>query len=104
MTHEDDQYGYGLPDVLTAMRRDFEEARRRLDEGDHEPLMLLAGAEVEIEFTIERQTQGGGGVNLKVFGVGFEAQAEKARNEGTAHRMKIVLSPVNDTGLLGGRG
>ena len=95
---------YGLPEIFAALRADFIASQAALAGGDKKPLMQVSEAQIELSFTLDRATTGGGGVNLKFFGVGFEAKGEKARTEGTAHKLTVKLVPVEgmDTGVLGG--
>ncbi|GFE17966.1 hypothetical protein Sgleb_60130 [Streptomyces glebosus] len=85
--------GYGLPAVFEALRSDLAAAQQRLLNADQEAILNLKETEVELTFTVERTGKGKGGINLKVFGVGFEAGGEKGTNQSTVHRLKVTLEP-----------
>src|SRR5690349_20538864 len=91
-------YGYGLPAVFAALRHDFEAAQAQLLDQNQEPIMLLSDVEVELEFTVVHSTDVGGGLNLKVFGVGFGADGTRANSQGSSHRMTIKLTAAKDIG------
>ncbi len=94
--------GYGLPEVFEALRHDLVAAQDKLRDEKRDPVMKLGGAEIELTFTLQRDTKGKGGVNLKVFGVGFEAGGERGRTESAVHKIKIMLEPsADDTDVLG---
>lgn len=99
---EDVAHGYGLPEVFRALRSDLDEAEQQLREQSSGPLMTLSSVEVEIQFTIERETAGKAGLNLKVLGVGFEGGGGTSSSELTTHRLLVRLDPIRPTGLLGG--
>ncbi|GAB7188979.1 hypothetical protein ATKI12_8810 [Kitasatospora sp. Ki12] len=85
--------GYGLPAVFEALRSDLVAAQQRLLNGNQEAILNLKETEVELSFTVERAGKGKGSINLKVFGVGFEAGGEKGANRSTVHRLKVTLEP-----------
>lgn len=91
--------GYGLPAVFEALHADLVASQRRLLDADQEAMLKLKETEVELTFTVERAGKGKGGLNLKVFGVGFEAGVEKGTNRSTVHRLKVTLEPIQE--LLG---
>jgi hypothetical protein len=104
MTSEDllSAESFDLPAVFAALRLGFERAQAQLLAGDAAPIMLLDSAEIELEVLVEKDTKGGGGVNLKVIGVGVEGGVERNVHHGRTHRLKVSLRPAGDTGLLGG--
>jgi Trypsin-co-occurring domain 2 len=95
--------GFGIPDVLKALRYDIEQSQKNLLDANKKPVMKLASGDVEIAFTVESKGKGKVGVNLKVFGVGFEAGGEKERTTSTVHRLRLKLEPSDGTtsGILG---
>lgn len=93
---------FDLPAVFAALRRDFERAQAQLLSGDAAPIMLLDSAEIELEVLVEKDIKGGGGVNLKVIGIGVEGGIERNIHHGKTHRLRVSLKPAGDTGLLGG--
>jgi hypothetical protein len=96
----DDTPGYGLPEIFEALRDDFVAAQRQLASTNGEPIMQLAETEVELAFTVEHSGKGKGGVNLKVFGVGFEAGGEKGTTRSGVHRLTVKLSPAGIIDVL----
>lgn len=94
--------GYGLPDIFEALRNDLLAAQERLQSSSSEPIMDLGETEVELAFTVEHAGKGKAGVNLKVFGVGFEAEGEKGITRSSVHRLKVTLTPSEVMGVAGG--
>jgi len=96
---------FGLDQVLKALRRDLKSAQKAA-EGD--PLgLFVQQAEVELAFTVERSKSAGGGINLKVFGVGADAGGKRGTTSETVHRIKLTLSPeewVQEDRVEGGGG
>jgi Trypsin-co-occurring domain 2 len=96
----DESAGYGLAEIFEALRNDFVAAQRQLVNADREPIMQLGETEVELAFTVEHAGKGKGGVNLKVFGVGFEAGGEKGTTRAAVHRLMVKLSPAGIIDVL----
>ncbi|MDH6629408.1 hypothetical protein M2271_007244 [Streptomyces sp. LBL] len=96
----DSELGYGLPDVFQALRGDLLKAKQYLMDSDGDPIMKLAGAEVEIAFTVERRKKGESGLNLRAFGVGFGAEVGLEHGDSTVHRIKINLDSAGDFDVL----
>ena len=88
----DDEATFGLDEVLGALSADLRSAQRIAAANDGVGL-VVGSAEVEIAFTVEHSRGGGGGVNLKVFGVGIDGKGEKSTSEEAVHRIKLTLQP-----------
>jgi hypothetical protein len=67
------------------------------------PLRFEVGS-VELEVTVEatKTTKGGGGLDLKVMGVGASGDASRESVRGTSSRVHVVLTP-HDTRRAGGK-
>ncbi|WP_405889854.1 hypothetical protein OG427_07345 [Streptomyces sp. NBC_00133] len=91
--------GYGLPAVFEALRKDLAAAQQRLLDANQNAILNLKETEVELTFTVEHTGKGKGGINLKVFGVGFEAGGEKGTNRSSVHRLKVILEPTDILGV-----
>lgn len=94
---------YGLPQIFEALRSDLIASQEALRGADKKPIMQVTAAQIELTFTLDHSMKGGGGINLKFFGVGFEGKGETGRTEGRAHNLTVNLGPVPgaDTGVLG---
>src|SRR6266568_3256119 len=68
MADPTDQPTFGLDRVLQALRLDLLAAQQRASAENAG--LTIKDAEVELAFTVEAKTGGGGKINLRVFGVG----------------------------------
>jgi Trypsin-co-occurring domain 2 len=93
--------GVDLADVLAALHRDLLKAERNV-QGDAR--LFVAEAEVEVAFTIERSREQGGGLNLKVFGVGAEGSGKGTSGRADVQRVTLKLHPHGELDVAGGRG
>lgn len=57
-----------------------------------------------LRFTIERSREKGGGLNLKVFGVGAEGSGKGTSGRADVQRVTLKLHPHGELGVAGGRG
>lgn len=103
MTDGADQPTFGLDKVLEALRNDLLAAQVAAT-GENAGLTIKE-TEVELAFTVEARTGGGGSVNLKVFGVGIGGGASKDRSDSSVHRVKITLAPLpgSNRAIAGGQ-
>ncbi|MBV8528177.1 MAG: hypothetical protein JOZ75_07670 [Candidatus Dormibacteraeota bacterium] len=101
--HAQAEASYGLPQIFSALRADLIASQDVLLGADRKPMLQVTEAQIELAFTLEHSLTGGGGINLKFFGVGFEGKGEKGRTEGTTHRLTLSLGPVEgaETGVVG---
>jgi hypothetical protein len=82
---------FGLDQVLGAIHRDLKSAQKA---AETDPFGLyVQNVVVELVFTVERSREGGGGINLKVLGIGAEAGGRRRSSEATEHRIVLTLSP-----------
>ena len=58
----------------------------------------MAEAEVEVAFTIERSREKGGGLNLKVFGIGAEGSGKGTSGRADVQRVTLKLHPHGELG------
>ena len=82
---------FGLDSVLAALGRDLEAAQKGA--AAHAFGLYVDTAEVELAFTVEGSDEGGGDLNLKVFGVGFGGDVKHQSSQETVHRITLTLSP-----------
>jgi hypothetical protein len=98
--------GVSLADLMGALRTEIDTARERLQSSGTEGLLQIDSAEVEVLVTITKTTsaEGSGGLKFSVFGIGAEAGAKLSDSDQaqTAHRIKIVLKPVEGKALVAG--
>ena len=90
---------FGLGDVLDALRRDLLHAQSKAKGGASG--LFVQGAEVELAFTVSHGRDGKTGINLKVFGVGFDAGGRLASSSEMVHRIKLTLGPPVGGGGVG---
>jgi hypothetical protein len=89
-----DDSTFGLDQVLGAIRRDLKAAQKA---SESDPLgLFVQSVDVELAFTVESSRQGGGGINLKVFGVGADGERKRSVSSETVHRIQLTLSPELD--------
>jgi hypothetical protein len=89
-----DEPEFGLDKVLEALGHDLVKAQVAAEKGGFG--LVVGDAEVEISFTVEKAREGGGGVNLKVFGVGVGGGATLNSSQASVHRITLKLHPKND--------
>jgi hypothetical protein len=89
---------FDLAEVLGALHADLLKAEEHVQ---GEARLFVSETEVEITFTVERSKEGGGGLNLKVFGVGAEASGKGTSGRIDAHRITLKLLPHGDIGVAG---
>jgi hypothetical protein len=80
---------FGLDEVLHALGRDLLRAEEQAKQQAFG--LYVKDAEVELSFTVEKSSKGGGGLNLKVFGVGFSGEGEQLRDSVSVHRIRLSL-------------
>jgi hypothetical protein len=83
---------FGLDDVLSALSGDLKRAQDQAKEAGVG--LFLREVEVELAFTVERSRDVGGGINLKVFGVGFGGGGKLGASSETVHRIQLKLGPA----------
>jgi hypothetical protein len=101
VTETTDQPTFGLDKVLEALRNDLVSAQQTASSGNVG--LTIKETEVELAFTVEAKTGGGGKVNLRVFGVGVGGGLSKEKSDSTVHRIKLVLAPGPGRALAGGQ-
>jgi hypothetical protein len=89
----DDSSGFGLPEVLAALRRDLDAASAVFAAGDREPLLFVQGAEVELTVAVERASTGKGELSFRVFGIGVGGGGERSKSQANTHTIKLILQP-----------
>jgi hypothetical protein len=80
---------FGLDEVLHALGRDLLRAEQQAKQQAFG--LYVKDAEVELSFTVEKSAKGGGGLNLKVFGVGFSGEGQQLRDSVSVHRIRLSL-------------
>ena len=91
---------FDLAEVLGALHADLLEAEANVK---GEARLFVAEAEVEITFTVERSREKGGGLNLKVFGVGGEGSAKGTSGRADLQRVTLKLQPHGEKLGVAGR-
>lgn len=82
----------GLAEAVGAVRAELQTA---MAEGKDQELRFTAGP-VEMEFAVDIRRDGE--ARVKVFVLPWTAEAQGAVSQGTTHRLKIVLQPVDSAG------
>jgi hypothetical protein len=90
---------FGLKEVLSALSRDLVAAREASKTQSFG--LFVQEVEVELAFTVEHSSDEKAGVNIKVFGVGFDAGGTLGKSAETVHRIQLKLSPEGTTGSGG---
>jgi hypothetical protein len=81
---------FGLDEVLHTLGRDLMRAEARAKQRAYG--LYVKDAEVELSFTVEKSNKRGGGLNLKVFGVGFSGEGEHVQDSVSVHRIRLSLT------------
>jgi NTP-dependent ternary system trypsin peptidase co-occuring protein len=89
---------FDLAEVLGALHADLRKAEHNV-QGDAR--LFVSEAEVEITFTVERSREQGGGLNLKVFGVGAEGSGKGTSGREDVQRITLKLLPHGALGVAG---
>lgn len=87
-----DQETFGLREMLEALHDDLHHVNSAFGE---DGVLAVSQVEVEVSFTIAKTREGGGGLGIRVFGIGAGAHGSVGSNRESVHRMTLRLSPAD---------
>lgn len=90
---------FGIAEVLNTLWSDLEQAEVAIKTGRRNQ-MSISSASVEIAFTVTSKTSGGGGLSIRVFGVGADGKVSKSTASERVHRVTINLEPSDEKSEL----